>query len=42
MDTSEETALETIKQTKRRGRSLEEKRRIVGETLESLAHQWHE
>jgi transposase len=33
MDTSEQT-LETIKQTERRRRSLEEKRRIVEETLE--------
>jgi transposase len=33
MDTSEETPVETIKQTKRRRRSLEEKRRIVEETL---------
>src|SRR5947208_6483938 len=33
MDTSEETTLETIKQTKRRRRALEEKRRIVEETL---------
>jgi transposase len=33
MDTSEQTTLETIKQTKRRRRSLEEKRRIVEETL---------
>src|SRR5216684_2988485 len=37
MDTSEQTTLETIKQTKRRWRSLEEKRRIVEETLESGA-----
>src|SRR5258707_13001735 len=37
MDTSEQTTLETIKQTKRRRRSLEEKRRIVEETLESGA-----
>ena len=37
MDTSEETTLETIKQTKRRRRALEEKRRIVEETLESGA-----
>src|SRR6266403_2408808 len=37
MDTSEQTALETIKQTKRRRRSLQEKRRIVEETLESGA-----
>ena len=41
MDTSEQTRLETIKPTKRRRRSLEEKRRIVEETW-SLAHQWHE
>jgi transposase len=34
MDTSEQTAIETIKQMKRRRRSLEEKRRIVEETLE--------
>ena len=33
MDTSEQTTLETIRQTKRRRRSLEEKRRIVEETL---------
>src|SRR6267142_242528 len=37
MDTSEQTTLETIKQTKRPWRSLEEKRRIVEETLESGA-----
>src|SRR5438309_1761522 len=37
MDTSEETTLETIKQTKRRRRALEEKRRIVEETLEGGA-----
>jgi len=37
MDTSDQTTLETIKQTKRRRRSLEEKRRIVEETLESGA-----
>src|SRR6266404_3163759 len=37
MDTSEQTTLETIKQTKRRWRSLEEKRRIVEETLEAGA-----
>src|SRR6202166_3927892 len=37
MDTSEQTTLETIKLTKRRRRSLEEKRRIVEETLESGA-----
>jgi transposase len=37
MDTSEQTTLEIIKQTKRRRRSLEEKRRIVEETLESGA-----
>jgi len=35
MDTSEQPTLETIKQTKRRRRSLEEKRRIVEETLEA-------
>ena len=34
MDTCEQTTLETIKQTRRRRRSLEEKRRIVEETLE--------
>src|SRR5438309_4665412 len=34
MDTSEQTTLETIRQTNRRRRSLEEKRRIVEETLE--------
>src|SRR5438094_7964871 len=37
MDTSEETTLETIKQTKRRRRAVEEKRRIVEETLEAGA-----
>src|SRR5258708_14693037 len=37
MDTSEQTTLETIRQTKRRRRSLEEKRRIVEETLEAGA-----
>src|SRR6266567_9258681 len=37
MDTSEETTLETIKQTKRRRRSVEEKRRIGEETLETGA-----
>ena len=37
MDTSEQTTLETIRLTKRRRRSLEEKRRIVEETLESGA-----
>src|SRR5260370_16533745 len=37
MDTSEQPTLETIKQTKRRRRSLEEKRRIVEETLEAGA-----
>jgi transposase len=37
MDTSEQTTLETIKPTKRRRRSLEEKRRIVEESLESGA-----
>ena len=37
MDTSEQPTLETIKQTKRWRRSLEEKRRIVEETLESGA-----
>jgi transposase len=34
MDTSELTTFETVKQMKRRRRSLEEKRRIVEETLE--------
>ena len=34
MDTSEQTTPETVKQMKRRRRSLEEKRRIVEETLE--------
>jgi transposase-like protein len=38
MDTSEQTTLETIKQMKRRRRSLEEKRRIVEETLEPGAY----
>src|SRR6266581_5032935 len=37
MDTSEQTTLETIRLTKRRRRSLEEKRRIVEETLEAGA-----
>ena len=37
MDTSEQTTPETVKQMKRRRRSLEEKRRIVEETLESGA-----
>src|SRR6267154_6344290 len=37
MDTSEQTTLETIKQTKRRRRSFEEKCRIVEETLEAGA-----
>src|SRR5229473_7249835 len=37
MDTSGQTTLETIRQTKRRRRSLKEKRRIVEETLESGA-----
>src|SRR5271169_6235703 len=37
MDTSELTTFETVKQMKRRRRSLEEKRRIVEETLESGA-----
>jgi transposase len=37
MDTSERTTLETIKQTKRRRRTVEEKRRIVEETLEAGA-----
>src|SRR5438552_2173426 len=37
MDTSEQVAIETSSHTKRRRRSLEEKRRIVEETLESGA-----
>jgi transposase len=37
MDTSEQTAIETAKQEKRRRRSVEEKRRIVEETLETGA-----
>ena len=37
MDTSEQTAVETSKQAPRRRRSLEEKRRIVEETLEAGA-----
>src|SRR2546421_602192 len=37
MDTSEQVAIETSSHTKRRRRALEEKRRIVEETLESGA-----
>src|SRR5205814_10208840 len=37
MDTSEQVAIETSSHTKRRRRSLEEKRRIVEESLESGA-----
>jgi transposase len=37
MDTSEQTAIESTKQEKRRRRSVEEKRRIVEETLEAGA-----
>ena len=37
MDTSEQTAVETSKQAPRRRRSVEEKRRIVEETLETDA-----
>src|SRR3979411_640559 len=37
MDTSEQVALETSSRTKRRRRSVEEKRRIVEETLEAGA-----
>src|SRR3981189_3393519 len=37
MDTSEQVALETSSRTKRRGRTVEEKRRIVEETLEAGA-----
>jgi transposase len=37
MDTSEQVALETSSHTKRRRRTVEEKRRIVEETLESGA-----
>jgi transposase len=33
MDTSEQRAIETVRQVKRRRRSVEEKRRIVEETL---------
>jgi transposase-like protein len=33
MDTSEQTTIETVTQVKRRRRSIEEKRRIVEETL---------
>jgi transposase-like protein len=35
MDTSEQVALETFSHTKRRRRTVEEKRRIVEETLET-------
>src|SRR5712671_4211478 len=37
MDTSEQVAIETASDTKRRRRSIEEKRRIVEETLEAGA-----
>jgi transposase len=37
VDTSEQTAIESAKQEKRRRRSVEEKRRIVEETLEAGA-----
>src|SRR5271156_3937350 len=37
MDTSEQVALETSSHTKRRRRTVEEKRRIVEETLEAGA-----
>src|SRR3979411_1825731 len=37
MDTSEQVALETSSRTKRRRRTVEEKRRIVEETLEAGA-----
>jgi len=37
MDTSEQVAIETAGDTKRRRRSIEEKRRIVEETLEAGA-----
>ena len=37
MDTSERVAIETVSQAKRRRRSVEEKRRIVEETLEAGA-----
>ncbi len=37
MDTSEQVAIETASQVKRRRRSIEEKRRIVEETLEAGA-----
>ena len=37
MDTSEQPAIESAKQEKRRRRSVEEKRRIVEETLEAGA-----
>lgn len=37
MDTSEQVAIETVSQAKRRRRSVEEKRRIVEETLEAGA-----
>ena len=37
MDTSEQVAIETSSHTKRRRRTVEEKRRIVEETLEADA-----
>jgi transposase len=37
VDTSEQVAIETVSQVKRRRRSVEEKRRIVEETLEAGA-----
>ena len=37
MDTSEQVAIETVSQAKRRRRCVEEKRRIVEETLEAGA-----
>ena len=37
MDTSEQRAIETVPQVKRRRRSIEEKRRIVEETLDAGA-----
>ena len=37
MDTSEQVAIETSSHTKRRRRTVEEKRRIVEETLEAGA-----
>ena len=37
MDTSERVAIETVSQAKRRRRTVEEKRRIVEETLEAGA-----